>query len=111
MPEGSSPSIKSSSFFGQVALEVPHEARQLESGVDSEEKVVVIRQHDACVDLDSIEPLGSTENSYEQTVEFGRGSQEESTLYGAIGDLDEGGSRRDETKTTSHTDAGRGIDP
>ena len=111
VPERPPPAMKSSCLFGEVSLEIPYETSQLAGRVDREEKVVVVRKHDACVESDSIESLCPTENSYEQTIELSRGSQQESALDGAIRDFDEAASRRNESKATSHTYERRNAAP
>jgi len=63
------------------------------------------------MESDSIEPLCPAKYSDEQAIQFGRGSQQESTLNGAIRDLDEAASRGDETKSASHIHERRNAVP
>jgi hypothetical protein len=69
VPEGASPLVKTPRFLGEVALEVGHELGHLQSRIHGQEKMVVIRQHDAGVQRDSVESLGSAEDPDQQLVE------------------------------------------
>lgn len=99
--------MKSSCLFGEIRLEITDEACQLLRALDRKQKVVVVRQHNECMESDSVKPLCPTKHPDEQAIEISRGPQQESTLDGPIRDFDEAASRRDETKATSHIHARR----
>ena len=62
-PDLVAPVGSSEDLLGQIAVEVAHEAGELESRRHGEEEVVVVGHEDEVVDGDLIEPLGAAENA------------------------------------------------
>ena len=75
---------------GRLGLEVSHEAGDLFRVVDDQEEVEVRGEHRDGRDGHLVDPLGPSQDTQEEIVERGSGTQEVAPLDGAVGDGDEG---------------------
>jgi hypothetical protein len=88
-PDPVGPAGQVAHLTGQIAVEVPHEEGKLPGVADPEEEVKMRRQEAKAHDFNRIVDLGAPEGAEDDSVELLGRTQEEASLDGAAGDLDE----------------------
>ena len=82
--------MQSPGFLGNVGVHELHEPGKL-LGVGGRKNIVcVCRCHHEGMDDDAVAVLGLANNPKDQIVQLGRGPEQQPSLQGAGGDLDEG---------------------
>jgi hypothetical protein len=101
-PDFIGPSCQAGDLVGEVGGEVAYKVGELLSVVDPEEEVKVIVQCHEAAYPDFVEALGAAEDAEEEVIELLAGTEKESRLDGAVCDLHEGASLRDEADAPGH---------
>ena len=83
------PVVQTPDFAGDFGVDVAHEATELLGILWTGEQVVVIGEEAETIEAQVIEALGSAEGADDDLVELLTRAQEEPTVDGAAGDLDE----------------------
>jgi len=94
--------MQSARLSGKVRVEVVHETGELKSAVDAQQEVVVIRKEDKRMDLDWIESLGARQDPNRDGFQLSRGLEQEATLHGAAGHLNQSAAFRNESNSSCH---------
>ena len=86
----------------QVRVEVADESRESLRVLHPDDHVVMVGQQDEGHEVDRIEPLGPAEDAGGDVVELRAGPEQQASLQGPAGDLDQGAVIGDEAKFASH---------
>ena len=86
----------------QVRVEVADEPREPSGVLGEQDHVVMVRQRAERHKVDRIEPLGPAEDAGGDVVELRAGPEEQASLQGPAGDLDQGASVGKVAKFSSH---------
>jgi hypothetical protein len=101
-PELLLPLIEASGLASQVRIYIAHKAGDLLSILNRNQKMKMVREKNERMELDSVQALGSGEDSDGDGVELLGGAQEQSSLEGPPGDLDDSTAFWDEPDGSSH---------
>src|SRR3954447_8594667 len=88
---------------GQVRVEVAGKFRKPLRILGPDDEVIVVRQQAVEDQLDRIEPLGPAKDARGDVVELRAGPEQQASLQGPAGDLDQGASIGDVAEFSCHT--------
>ena len=103
LPDLARPAGEPAHLPRQVGIEIADELREPFRILHPEDAVVVVRNRDEGHEVDRIEPLGPAEDAGGDVIELQAGPEQQASMQGPAGDLDQGASVGEVAKFSSHT--------